>query len=104
MHRTPLSQEVRKSLNMLMFTLFGMLLAISIYFFLRVTSTAEIGYLMRQNQTVQAQLETENRILKQKVMEAQSITTIKEESVPLQQPTGTHFVHPRRPLSSTVRE
>jgi hypothetical protein len=99
-HRIPLSFEVNKSLNMLMFTLLMMLLSISVYFFISVTNTAEIGYLIRENQLIQKQLESDNRTLKQQVMKAQSINMIKDQSRALQEPNGTHFVHPRRPLSS----
>jgi hypothetical protein len=64
MRRVPLSIEVQNVLKMLSYTLLGMLVAISAYFFIKTTNTAERGYSLRENQLRQRDLEAENRILK----------------------------------------
>lgn len=98
--RTPLSIEVKKVLKMLMYTLSGLLLAASAYFFLKTGVTAERGYQLRENQLRQKTLEFENRILKQRVLDAQSLSGLKESNVVrnLQEPETRIFMEEKGPL------
>lgn len=101
MRRIPLSLEVKKVLKLLMGTLFALLLATSSYFFIKTSATAERGYSFRENQVKYKELESANRLLKQRVLEAQSITELKssefvEEMVA---PEKTIYVLPHGPLS-----
>lgn len=98
--RLPLSLEAQRVLRTLMITLFCMLLALSVYFVIKMTKTAEIGHLIRENDFMRKDLEAENRILKQRVLDSQSLQTIQAETQNLGKPAGAQFVHPRRPLSS----
>ena len=86
-----------------MVTLFGLLITVTGYFFINTTVTAENGSLINKNQTIKNKLEAENRTLKQQVIDAQSIYTINNEAQTLEQPVGTYFIHPRRPLSSRTQ-
>lgn len=80
MKRVPLSIEVRRVLKLLIGTLFGMLLATSAYFFVKMSTTAEQGYVFRENQLRQRSLESENRILKQQLLEVQSIENLQKSA------------------------
>lgn len=100
-HRIPLSIEVKKVLKLLMATLCGMLILVSGYYFLKSSGTAERGYMLRENQFRQKNLESENRILKQQVLDAQAMTKLEKsdvmgEMVKLEHPI---FVEPKGPLS-----
>lgn len=101
MRRVPLSLEVRNVLKMLSYTLFGLLVAISAYFFIKTTNTAERGYSLRENQLRQRDLESENRILKQRVLDTQSLNALKKSDVIKQMtpPENPVYVKPKGPLS-----
>ena len=91
-NRTPLSIEVKQVLKWLMYTLCGMLLMSSAYFFVKMSNTAEKGYMLRENQIRQKNLESENRILQQQVLEAQSLNTLQSSN------TASKLVSPDKPL------
>lgn len=99
--RVPLSIEVPKVMKLLIYTLMGMLVITSAYFFLKTSNTAERGYSMRENQLRRDTLESENRILKQRLLEIQSVhelqlsDTIKE----MEEPANPIYIRPKGPLS-----
>lgn len=99
--RIPLAIELPKVLKLLTFTLLGMLIAISAYFFIKTSSTAERGYSLRENQLRQKELESENRILKQRVLDAQSIGGLRSDNVvkKMEEPAEPIYVAPPSPLS-----
>lgn len=99
--RIPLSIEVKKVLKLLMYTLMCMLFAVSAYFFVKTSNTAEMGYQLRENQMKQKTLEAENRILKQHVLDAQSLDEVQSSGVvkKMEQPVQQIFVQPKGPLS-----
>lgn len=99
--RIPLSVEVKRVLKLLMITLCGMLIIISGYFFLKSSGTAGKGYHLRENQLRQKTLESENRILKQQVLDAQSIKKLEKSDVisEMVKPEKPIFVKPKGPLS-----
>lgn len=99
--KIPLSIEVKKVLKMLIYTLCIMLVVLSGYYFLKASGTAGRGYLLRENQLRQKTLESENRILKQQVLDAQSLNYLKRSDVvsemgPAEKPI---YVEPKGPLS-----
>lgn len=98
-HRTPLSIETRKVLRLLSITLLFLLLASSAYYFVKTTNTAEMGFRLRENQIKQKELEDQNRLLKQNVLEAQSIIKLqKDKTVSDMQEPVPIFVEPIGPL------
>ena len=99
--RIPLSVEVRRVLKLLMYTLLGLLLFTSAYFFVKTTNTAERGYQLREHQFRQKDLEAENRILKQRVLEAESINELKKSAAVsgMVEPEKPLYVKPQGPLS-----
>ena len=101
MRHTPLSYEVSKVLKLLTYTLLAMLVVISGYFFVKTSSAAEKGYLLEENQLREKNLESENRLLKQRVLNAQSITDLKSSDMVqgMKEPDTTQYVLPRGPLS-----
>lgn len=101
MNRIPLSIEVKTVLKLLMYTLIGLFIAISSYFFIKMSDTAEKGYLLRENQFHQKNLESENRILKQRVLDAQSLNEVRNSNVfkQMQEPLQPIYIMPRGPLT-----
>lgn len=101
MRRTPLSYEVSRVLKLLSYTLLTMLVVVSGYFFVKTSSTAEKGYMLEENQLRAKNLESENRLLKERVLNAQSITDLKSSEAiqGMKEPVTTQYVLPRGPLS-----
>lgn len=99
--RIPLSIEVRKVLKLLMYTLFGLLVVVSSYFFVKTSNTAERGYQFRENQLMQQSLESENRILKQKVLDVQSLNELRSSDIVsnMQDAPIPVYIEPKGPLS-----
>ncbi|MBI4995173.1 hypothetical protein HZC21_06080 [Candidatus Peregrinibacteria bacterium] len=99
-HRIPLSVEVRRVLKLLTYTLTALLLISSVYYFIKSSNTAEEGYKLKENQLIQRKLETENKILKQNVLDAQSLNEVQQSSVvgKMEQPEKQIFVEPKGPL------
>lgn len=105
--RTPLSVEVNKTTKMLLITLSIMLTSVSVYFFIHMSANAEKGSLVRENQLTQKNLENENRLLKEQVLEAQSLEHIQKSSeVEEMSPAGREvYIKPQGPLTqSKVRD
>ncbi len=100
-YRVPLSVEVRKVLKLLSYTLFALLIASSVYFFIKTSGTAESGYALRESQIRLQDLESENRILKQRVLDLQSLGELqKSDAVKgLIQPGTTTYVSPPGPVT-----
>ena len=99
--RIPLSIEVKKVLKLLIYTLLSMLLMASAYFFVKTSMTAERGYMLRENQLRQKALESENRILKRRVLDAQSLFELKKSDVVLDmdEPYSPIYLKPASPLT-----
>lgn len=99
--RIPLSVEVKKVLRMLMYTLFALLLVSSAYFFVKTSFTAERGYRFREAQFLQRDLESQNRILEQQVLDAQSLTELKKSGTVknMEEPASPVYVEPPGPLT-----
>lgn len=99
--RIPLSIEAKKVLKMLMFTLLLLLVSVSAYFFIKMSSTAEKGYAFRENQLRQKELESENRVLKQQLLEVQTLGELKNSDTikKMAPPQSQIFVEPKGPLS-----
>ena len=104
--RTPLSFQVKKVLKLLMVTLFFMVVGVSGFFFIKMTDTAEKGYSLKENQVKQQELTSERRILEQKVLEAQSMSELKEDSAvkSMVAPDRLIFAPPKSPLSKAKSE
>ena len=76
--RIPLSIEVRKVMQALMFTLGGLFLGLSVFYLYQTSTFTEQGISLKSSQITNAQLEAENRELKQKVLNAQTMETLTE--------------------------
>ncbi len=100
-HRIPLSIEARKVLRLLMYTLLGLLFTTSAYFFVAMSNTAESGYAVQENQLKQKNLELENHFLKQRLLDAQSLSELKNSKVVegMIEPDTKIYVAPKSPLS-----
>lgn len=74
--RTPLSQEVRRSIVTLLFVLVLITVALSIVFLLNTSNSAQKGYIHSQLILQNEKLENQNKELKMKVLEAKSIINL----------------------------
>ncbi|MBI2453587.1 hypothetical protein HYV58_00220 [Candidatus Peregrinibacteria bacterium] len=99
--RIPLSVEVKKVLSMLMVTLCAMLFATSSYFFWKMSAGAEKGYQLKENQLRREVLESDKRLLEQRVLEAQSLQNLQNSAVveKMAPPEKTQYIIPRGPLT-----
>lgn len=79
--RIPLSIEVKKVLKLFTVTLIGLIALASSLYFVKMTNSAESGYQLRENQLRQKTLESENRILEQQLLKAQSLAELKQSDV-----------------------
>lgn len=97
--RKTLSFEIKEARNMLIYTLLGMLIIVSAYFFIKTSSSAEKGYLLNENQSIQKDLGSQNRLLKQQLLEAQSISALKSDETvkSMQNPENIIYVKPPEP-------
>lgn len=99
--KKPLSIEVRQVLKLLSYTMLGLLVSSSAYFFVKMSFAAESGYAMREGQLRQQTLESENRILKQRLLEEQSLGDLQSSKIvkDMEQPTSPTYILPKGPLS-----
>ncbi len=100
--RTALSVEVNKATKMLLIALSAMLVSVSVYFFIYMSINAEKGSLVRENQLHQKSLESENRLLKEQVLQSQSLDTIQSsnEVEGMKPSTDETYVSPPLPIGS----
>lgn len=100
-HRIPLSVESKKVLKLLIGTVLGLLISISAYFFIKTSDAAEKGYAIREAQLKLNELESKNRILKQQVLDAQSLGEVQSGGAAkkLEQPEKRIFVEEKGPMT-----
>ncbi len=77
-----------------------MLLIGSVYYFTQMTDNAEKGYKLRENQLLQKELESKNKMLRQSVLEAQTLNEVKKSDVVSEmiEPALPVFIEPKGPL------
>ncbi len=74
--KKPLSVEVKRVFQVLVFTLIILLFGAGLLFFFQTNSAAQKGYELRQMERQNSKLRTENEELKQQVLEAQSFKNL----------------------------
>lgn len=99
--RIPLSIEAKKILKLLTYTLSGLLLTTSVYFFAKTSTASERGYLLEEHRLRLQQLESDNRILKQQLLDAQALDAVEQSNVVLDltSPAEPVYVEPKGPLT-----
>ncbi len=79
--RTPLSQEIKKSVSMLVFTLLAIIILVSIVYLLNSTQTSQKGYSLKQEQQEKDKLvETSHDLIRQ-LIDAQSFKNIENSAL-----------------------
>lgn len=76
-----LSQEIRKSIFMLVFTLLGLIVILSIVFLLNTSQSSQKGYVLNQEQLKKEQLTLQNHELVNKIIQAMTYTRIETSPV-----------------------
>ena len=74
--KTTLSQEVRKSILLLISTLLGIILLLSIVFLLNTSQATQKGYILQQEQIDKENFLSQNRAWIEKIINAQAFKTI----------------------------
>jgi hypothetical protein len=95
MHRkATLSQEVKKSIYLLIFTLLGIIVLLSIVFLLNTSQATQKGYILQQQQVDKEDFLSKNRELIEKIIQAQAYKTIQEKIAGknMQPPQGLTYI------------
>jgi hypothetical protein len=74
--KTPLSQEVRRSILMLAFALTSIIVILSIVFLLNTSQSSQKGYILKQEQLKKEQLTLQNHDLVNKIIDAMAYSRI----------------------------
>ncbi|MFO0780627.1 MAG: hypothetical protein U0519_01910 [Candidatus Gracilibacteria bacterium] len=77
--KATLSQEVKKSIFLLIFTLLGIIVLLSIVFLLNTSQSTQKGYVLKQQEINREDFLTKNRELIEKIIQAQAYKTIQEK-------------------------
>jgi len=79
--RNTLSQEVKKSIYLLVFTLLGIIVILSIVFLLNTSQSSQKGYILQQQQIKKEQLTLQNHDLVNKIIEAMTFQRIQDSPI-----------------------
>lgn len=74
--KNTLSQDVKKSIFMLIFTLLGLIVILSIVFLLNTSQSSQKGYILNQEQLKKEQLTLQNHELVNKIIQAMTYNRI----------------------------
>lgn len=77
--KIPLSQEIKRSIYLLVFTLLGIIVVLGAVFLLNTSQATQKGYILKKEQIDKDQSLLMNRDLVNKIIEAQSFKTIEEK-------------------------
>ena len=94
--KATLSQEVKKSLFLLIFTLLGIIVLLSIVFLLNTSQATQKGYILQQEQIDKETYLSQSRTLIEKIITAQTTNTIQQKitSKNMTPPTTTTYINP----------
>lgn len=94
--KATLSQEVKKSLFLLIFTLLGIIVLLSIVFLLNTSQATQKGYILQQEQIDKENYLSQSRALIEKIIAAQTTKTIQDKITEknMQPPAATTYVNP----------
>jgi len=79
--KTPLSQQIRKSIYQLIFTLLAIIVLVSIAYLLNSSQATQKGYSLNQEQLEKDQLTETTRDLVGKIIQAQSYKTLENNDL-----------------------
>jgi len=92
--KATLSQEIKKSIYLLMFTLLGIIILLSIVFLLNTSLATQKGYILQQQQVDKENFLEQNEQLLEKIIQAQAYKTIQAKIAAknMLAPTGLTYV------------
>jgi hypothetical protein len=79
--RSTLSQDIKKSIYLLVFTLLGIIVILSIVFLLNTSLSSQKGYILQQEQIKKEQLTLQNHDLVNKIIEAMTFQRIQDSPI-----------------------
>lgn len=96
--KMPFSQEVKRSIYLLVFTLLGLIVLLSIVFLLNSSQFTQKGYIFKEEQALKEQFLLKNRELINKIIEAQSSKTIESSQTikGMHKPENPIYVEPKK--------
>lgn len=102
--KATLSQEVKKSIYLLVFTLLGIIVLLSIVFLLNTSQATQKGYILQQQQLDKENFLSQNRELIEKIIQAQTFKTIQDKIAGknMQAPDNTTFI--QDPSTATTKK
>jgi uncharacterized membrane protein required for colicin V production len=94
--KTPFSQEVKKGIYMLTFTLLGLIVLLSIVFLLNTSQSSQKGYVLKQEQLKKEELLTLNHNLVNKIIEEMTYKKIENSPIIklMQKPKNQTYLTP----------
>jgi hypothetical protein len=100
--KNTLSQEVKKSIFMLIFTLLGLIVILSVVFLLNTSQSSQKGYILNQEQLKKEQLTVKNHELVNKIIEAMTYARIETSPVKqaMQPPETLEYIDKEIPEST----
>lgn len=97
--KNTLSQEVKKSIFMLIFTLLGLIVILSTVFLLNTSQFSQKGYVLNQEQQKKEQLTVENHTLVNKIIDAMRYDRIETSPIlgTMQPPETLQYIDKEKP-------
>ena len=97
--KIPLSQEVKRSIYLLIFTLLALIVILSIVFLLNTSQSTQKGYILKKEQIDKEAYLLRNRELINKIIEAQAFKSIEESNLvkKMQKPENPIYIKQTNP-------
>lgn len=96
--KMPLSQEIKRSIYWLIFTLLTLIVLLAIVFLLNTTQSSQKGYVIRKQQLDKEEFLLKSRELIDKIIEAQSYKTLENSGIikEMQKPEDPVYIGPKK--------
>jgi hypothetical protein len=93
--KNTLSQEVKRSIYMLIFTLLGLIVILAIVFLLNTSQSSQKGYTLKQEQLKKEELVSENHTLINKIIEEMTYQRIENSPLikAMQKPENPQYLN-----------
>ena len=99
--KIPFSQEIKKSIYLLISTLLSLIVILSIVFLLNTNQSSQKGYMLKKEEINKNDYELQKRELTDKITEAQSLKRIEQSSIlkQMQKPETQIYIEKPQPTN-----
>lgn len=96
--KMPLSQEIKRSIYWLIFTLLTLIVPLAIVFLLNTSQASQKGYIIRKQQLDKEEFLLKSRELLDKIIEAQSFKSLENSDIVkgMQKPENPIYLEPKK--------